>query len=190
MEMKKKYELMAIISSQITDHEIEKRLVGLRELLGDIAYEELWGMRPFAYRIKNQEKGYYVVWNFMVEPEAIHELEKTLKLYPDLLRFLISSVPEEYSPMTLKEIEAGLEALRKQKTEKRTSGGRPMPGKAKPEKSEPVKKATPKAEPEAPAPKTSPQESTPSATEEEKPKKTKTLDEKLKDILSDDDLGL
>lgn len=186
MEMKKKYELMAIISSQITDHEIEKRLGGLRELLGDIGYEELWGMRPFAYRINKQEKGYYVVWNFMAETESIHELEKTLKLYPDLLRFLITSVPEEYKPITLKEIEAGLEALKKQKADKRSSGGRPMPGKPKPEKAEPAKKTA--SEPRAP--KAAAQETPAAETEETKAKKTKTLDEKLKDILSDDDLGL
>lgn len=178
---------MAIISSQITDHEIEKRLSGLRELLGDIGYEELWGMRPFAYRIKNQDKGYYAVWNFMAETESIHELEKTLKLYPDLLRYLITSVPEEYTPITLKEIEAGLEALKKQKADKRSSGGRPMPGKPKPEKAEPAKKAVTKTAAE-PSTSKAPAEETPA--EETKVKKTKTLDEKLKDILSDDDLGL
>jgi len=120
MKMKQKYELMIIISSQITDPEIEKRVKELKSRLGDeIVYEEIWGMRDFAYPIQKQPKGYYVVWNFMMTAKEIKAFEDSLKLFPDLLRYLILQVPEEYTPMKLKDIEAGLEALRQEKAEKR-----------------------------------------------------------------------
>ena len=202
MEMKK-YELMAILNSQITQNEIDKRLKELKGLLGEISFEELWGIRAFAYPIKGQEKGYYAVWNFLMDQEGVQELEKTLKLFPDLLRFLILQVPENYAPLKLQEIEAGVEQIRQDKAEKR-GGGRtasdkrkddekkthteekkmPAPAPTSPEKKEPEpepkKKEAEKPEAAAPA----------EEKKDEDGKKTRSFDEKLDDILSNDDLGL
>jgi|CXWL01.1.fsa_nt_gi small subunit ribosomal protein S6 len=202
MKMNHKYELMAIISSRITDGEITKRIKGLKELLGsEVVFEELWGMRSFAFAISKQDKGYYAVWNFMANADLVQDLEKHLKLYPDLLRFLLVRVPDEYKPMTLEKIEAGLEELRKQKAEKR--GGRagntpqrpagdlrpdmkaptaaPIPPQTVTQKAEaPIAAAKPAAEAEA----------SPEVTPEDKEKKARAFDKKLEDILSNDDLGL
>jgi small subunit ribosomal protein S6 len=195
MEMKKKYELMVILNSRIANSEIEKRLAELRTLLAEISFEELWGNRPFAYPIKGHEQGYYAVWNFMHSPEDVQELEKTLQLFPDLIRFLVLQVPENYAPITLKEIEEGLDELRKQKAEKRGSVRN-----AADKRKDDEKKASPeapKAPEAAPAPKVvakaAPAPAEEKATEEksseEKPSK-KSFDQKLEDILSNDDLGL
>lgn len=178
---------MVIINSRITSSETEKRLADLRELLGEITYEELWGNRPFAYPIKGHENGYYAVWNFLFDPQGVLELERSLGLFPDLVRFLVLQVPENYTPITLKEIEAGLDQLRKEKAEKR-GGVRNAADKRKDD--EKAKKAS-----EAPRAKTeekaSIEEKAPveeKASEEKAPKKS--FDQKLEDILSNDDLGL
>ena len=196
MKMKHKYELMAIISSRISDGEIDKRVKGLKELLEEVVFEELWGMRPFAYPMKTQDKGYYAVWNFMAGAEAVQELEKTLKLYPDLLRFLLVRVPDEYQPMTLAQIDAGLELLRKQKADKRGGGARstmPKPAHTEAKMAAPVaahKPASVEAKP-APEPTTPTVEEKPvEMSKEDKEKKSKAFHQKLEDILSNDDLGL
>jgi len=183
----KKYELMVILSSRITQGEIEKRLKELKELLSEISYEELWGTRPFAYPIKGHEQGYYAVWNFTMDPEEVKDLEKTLQLFPDLVRHLIVQVPENYTPITLKEIEAGLEEIKKQKAEKRGGmrGGKPK-GKEEEKKAAPERK---KATEAAPAEKSAP-ESEEKTTSEDKKKPSRSFDQKLEDILSNDDLGL
>lgn len=193
--MKKKYELMVIISAEISDADIEKRLQGLKELLGEIVYEELWGMRPFAYKIKKQDKGYYAVWNFMKLPDEIHELEQNLQLYPDLLRFLLMHVPADYTPISLKAVEEGLEKLKKEKAEKR--GGKGLSKKESKELKEEkapkiaAKELSPAPPPPAAVPVTPAEPKAEEKKEEKKPeKKEKTFDEKLSDILSDDDLGL
>ncbi|MDP2691959.1 MAG: 30S ribosomal protein S6 [bacterium] len=209
MEMKKKYELMVIISSTIADPEIKERLKGLKEQLGkEIVFEEIWGMRDFAYPIKNQRKGYYAVWNFLVDGEEIKELEENLKLYPNLVRHLIMQVPDDYKPFTLKELETEMDKLRKEKAEKR--GGKKRPKKAeekrvskattekKLEEAIPEKEIRAKKEPEAAAPeKLKPTESPKmvepakeSPQEEKKAAKGSSLDERLDAILSDKDLGL
>lgn len=213
---KKKYEMMVIISSLITDEEIQQRLKGIKDLLGtEIVYEELWGFRPFAYPIKKQEKGYYAVWNFMSDTESIKELEEALKLYPDLLRYLAIKVPEEYKPIPLAEIEAGLEKLRKEKAEKRGQTKTASQRRGEKEKEKEKEKSdekpageikeTKKPQPETGEPKPQAKAATSEDStakkeveetaekkevKEEKPEKEKTLDEKLDAILSDKDLGL
>lgn len=194
MKMKQKYELMAIISSTLTDPEIQERLKGLKQRLGEeVVFEEIWGMRDFAYPIKGQRKGYYVVWNFMMTAEEVKAFEEGLKLYPGLVRFLIVKVPENYTPTPLKEIEAGLEALAKEKAEKRA--GRKKTKKAAPKKEDkPAEKTEEK--PAAVEEKPAAEEKAAEPAKEEAPaekaedKKDKSLDEKLDDILSDEDLGL
>lgn len=205
----KKYEIMVIISSSITDEEIQQRLKDIKGLLGsDIVYEEMWGMRPFAFPIKKQTKGYYAVWNFMSNVEAVKELEDTFKLYPDLLRYLILKVPEDYQPITLPKIEAGLEKLTQEKAEKRGQTKTSVQRRDEKAKEPTPAELTPKAEAK-PAPSVAEgkeEEKTPATEEkappaekaeekaekkpEKKPEKAKTLDEKLDDILSDADLGL
>jgi len=113
------YELMVIISSLIPDGEIPKAINGLKELLGEIVYEEVWGMRELAYSMRGMKQGYYVVWNFMAHAEGVRDLEKALDLYPNLVRHLILKVPADSTPMSLVDIETGLEQLRQEKTEKR-----------------------------------------------------------------------
>ncbi len=179
--------MMAIIDSRATDKEIEAAASGLRKLLGEISYEEIWGMREFAYPIKNRDKGHYIVWNFHADAETIRELEETLKLYPHLLRFLIMKVPEDYSPITLKEIEAGMDELRAEKAEKRGSVRNAMQkrdAKAKEASSPAPAPAAKKAAPEKEADKKDADKA------EAKKDDKKSLDQKLDDILSDSDLGL
>lgn len=177
-----KYEMMAIISATLSEEQIKKELKALKALLGDdVVYEEIWGMRDFAYPIKGQTKGYYVVWNFMLDAQTVKSMEATIKLMPNIVRYLVMKVPANYKPITLKEMEAGMEALREEKAEKRgkRSTGQKRTAKKAPEKAEAKDKSD---------------EAAPAAKEEKKAVKEedskKSLDEKLDDILSDADLGL
>lgn len=181
--------MMVIMNSQVTDGEIEKGLAGIKELLGEVVYEEIWGMRPFAYPIQGQTKGYYAVWNFIADTEQIKKLEEELNLFPNLVRHLIMKVPEDYTPMKLADIEAGVAEITKAKaerrgdirtaTEKREDDAK-KPKTAIPDTPNKKRKEEPKKE-EKPAPKTA----------EEKAEEKKSLDEKLEALINDDvDLGL
>jgi len=191
MEMKK-YELMVIINSRITQKEIDSRIKELKELLQEISFEELWGVRPFAYPIKGHEQGYYAVWNFMMDPTAIKDLEKTLHLFPDLVRYLVVQVPENYKSITLQEIDAGLDQLRKDKAEKRGSVRTAQDKRKDDEKKAPAEAKRPEAPvvPAAAKPAEVKDEKAAPAEEKKDEKGKKSFDEKLNDILSDDDLGL
>ena len=50
---------------------------------------DLWGARDLAYPIKKQTKGYYVHFEFETEPKVVVDLDKSLKVEENILRFLL-----------------------------------------------------------------------------------------------------
>lgn len=48
-----------------------------------------WGRKRLAFEIAKQHEGYYVVVDFTAEPTVIVELERTLHLADEVLRFKV-----------------------------------------------------------------------------------------------------
>ena len=86
---------------------------------GEIYHEDVWGIREFAYTIKKHDEGFYIVLNFKVEGNKIHELEKELNLNQKVIRYLISKTPKHYEIKTLEDYQAiaAKEAAEKEKEE-------------------------------------------------------------------------
>ncbi len=53
----------------------------------NLEVEEM-GKKKLAYEIKKKTEGYYVVINFMAEPEAIRELERYYRITDEIMKFL------------------------------------------------------------------------------------------------------
>lgn len=51
--------------------------------------EDLWGVRDLAYPIKKQTQGFYVHFELEADPKIIKDIDKTLKVEEDILRYLI-----------------------------------------------------------------------------------------------------
>jgi small subunit ribosomal protein S6 len=87
------YEIVYIFKSGFMPEEIEQRLEKYHDVLtsdgGEITAVEQWGKRQLAYPIRKESNGYYVIAQFTVEPVALPEFERRLKLDEDLLRHLI-----------------------------------------------------------------------------------------------------
>jgi small subunit ribosomal protein S6 len=56
---------------------------------GEVGKVDRWGRRRLAYEIAKQSEGYYVVVAFMAEPSVIAELERSLHLADEVLRFKV-----------------------------------------------------------------------------------------------------
>ena len=56
---------------------------------GEVGKVDRWGRRRLAYEIARQNEGYYVVAEFTADPAAITELERTLHLADEVLRFKV-----------------------------------------------------------------------------------------------------
>ena len=87
------YEIMFILSTQLTDEEkqagvefVEKTLTagGAPEVK-----TEIWGDRKLAYPIKKKENGYYVLTTFQADGTQFTEIEAKLNINESLLKYMI-----------------------------------------------------------------------------------------------------
>jgi small subunit ribosomal protein S6 len=56
---------------------------------GEVGKIDRWGRRRLAFEIAKQSEGYYLVVEFTAEPAVIAELERTLHLVDDVIRFKV-----------------------------------------------------------------------------------------------------
>ena len=61
---------------------------------GEVTKTEYWGLRSLAYRIRKNRKGHYVHLNVRATADTVAELERTLRLNEDVIRFLTVQVEE------------------------------------------------------------------------------------------------
>ncbi|MHA1600445.1 MAG: 30S ribosomal protein S6 [Alphaproteobacteria bacterium] len=61
---------------------------------GQVGKKEMWGLRNLAYRIKKNRKGHYILLNLDAPAAAVHEMERTMRLNEDVLRYLTVRVAE------------------------------------------------------------------------------------------------
>ena len=55
---------------------------------GEVKKREYWGLRNLAYRMKKNRKGHYMLLNIAAPPAAVAELERTMRINEDVLRYL------------------------------------------------------------------------------------------------------
>jgi small subunit ribosomal protein S6 len=61
---------------------------------GEVKKRENWGLRNLAFRIKKNRKGHYVLFNLDAPPAAVAEMERTMRLNEDVLRYLTIRVEQ------------------------------------------------------------------------------------------------
>jgi small subunit ribosomal protein S6 len=101
----KKYELMVILNPDIGQDQLTKEIDEIKEMLAakkgakaEIFFEDVWGLRDMSYRIKKHERGFYAIFNFIMDPTLLRELDSNLRLEPNILRHMIVTLPFGYDP--------------------------------------------------------------------------------------------
>ena len=90
----KKYELMYILKANLDEAALMSEKEALSRILTDngaqITKVTDWGLKDFAYEIKKERKGYYVILNFETETNnAVNEFRRIVALDNNVIRFLI-----------------------------------------------------------------------------------------------------
>lgn len=82
------YEMLTIFSPDIEDPKVEAEKVEevVRSLGGTIGQTDVWGKRALAYPIQKKSEGYYVLFNFELEPAQTFELRRVLGLRQNVFR--------------------------------------------------------------------------------------------------------
>jgi len=100
------YENVFIARQDISGAQVDQLADGFTQLIaeqgGQVKKREYWGLRNLAYRMNKNRKGHYILFNIEAPPAAIAELERTMRINEDVLRYLtlrIEKVDEGPSPI-------------------------------------------------------------------------------------------
>lgn len=93
-----RYELVFIVHPDRTDEEARKVLDRVKEVVtregGEVLKVEEWGKRKLAYEIKKQSKGTYFLLHYHGTGAILSEVERTLRISDDVLKYLTVVVDE------------------------------------------------------------------------------------------------
>ncbi len=90
------YELVYIISPEISDDILETRVNGVTQFItgrdGVVAGVEKWGKKKLSYPVKHFLEGNYVLTKFKMSPARCKELEANLRISEEIIRHLLVKV--------------------------------------------------------------------------------------------------
>ena len=90
------YELAFIIQPNVDDEgvtgAVEKVTQFVQTVSGEVTSVNVWGRRNLAYPIDNHREGIYVLVQAKLPPSSLPELEGTLKLSEEIIRYLLVKV--------------------------------------------------------------------------------------------------
>lgn len=92
--MKRPYELTFIVRVDPNEEVMNEAVEQVKAWVeadehGTVTKIDRWGRRKLAYEINNQREGYYVLFEAEIAAQGLPELERNLKLSPNILRYLL-----------------------------------------------------------------------------------------------------
>jgi small subunit ribosomal protein S6 len=94
----RRYETLIVLHPDLPEAQIRETIDRIKRLIegngGEWHAGNEWGMRDLAYDIRKLSRGYYVVVEYTAKPEVTRELERTLKIGDEFLRFISVAVNE------------------------------------------------------------------------------------------------
>ncbi|NCC21238.1 MAG: 30S ribosomal protein S6 [Alphaproteobacteria bacterium] len=92
------YETVFIARQELSTQQVEELKEKCTQVITDrggrVIKTEDWGLRSLAFRIKKNRKGHYVLIESDAPAEAVHELERQMRLNEDVLRFMTIKLKE------------------------------------------------------------------------------------------------
>jgi len=87
------YELGFILQPEVNEEQTRAVLDRVEQVVanhsGQIVRVNQWGRRRLAYPIQHNRDGFYVFIDMILTPETVIELDRTLKVSEDVLRYMI-----------------------------------------------------------------------------------------------------
>ena len=92
------YETVFIARQDITSVQVEELVESFEKTIVDgggiVPKKESWGLKTLAYKIKKNRKGHYTLLNISAPAEAVHEMERQMRINEDVLRYMSIRVNE------------------------------------------------------------------------------------------------
>jgi small subunit ribosomal protein S6 len=113
----REYELIYLIQPDATPERQKEIHSRVDEIVaqqgGMLLLRDDWGKRKLAYEIQKFQKAQYVLLSYLGEGKIVDELERALRLDPDVVRFLTVKVQDE-----VKDIESRITEARAEEAER------------------------------------------------------------------------
>jgi len=91
--VRRDYELGFILNPEVSEEQISAILERIEKIVnnydGQVVKVNQWGRRRLAYPIEHHRDGYYVFIDMILTPEAVLELDRTLKVSEEVMRHLV-----------------------------------------------------------------------------------------------------
>ncbi len=92
------YETVFIARQDLSDAQVKAITEGAEKIIkdakGKITKTENWGLRTLAYKINKNKKGHYVLIETDTPAPAMLEVERTLRLNEDVIRYMTIRLDE------------------------------------------------------------------------------------------------
>ena len=86
------YENLVIVKPTLTEEEIKNTITAVEDVItsngGEISARDAMGIRKLAYPIAKNERGFFYVIYYTIEPATISEIERRFRINEELLRFV------------------------------------------------------------------------------------------------------
>lgn len=176
------YEFCVLYPVNLSQKEEQILLKGIDEIFAEAegrqVAKDAWGRRGLAYPIKKQTEGNFLILYYEMNPQKLKEVDKQLRILPNILRHLMVKPPKGYQLVKFSE------AFEQWQKDKVTA----VETKRKEEETKLQRKVVEKAKRDA-------KRTEVKKTEVKKKEATSTLEEadlskKLDELISDDSIGL
>jgi small subunit ribosomal protein S6 len=92
------YENVFIARQDISGTQVDALADSFTQLVadngGEVKKREYWGLRNLAFRMRKNRKGHYVLLNLSAPAAAVAELERTMRINEDVIRYMTIRVDE------------------------------------------------------------------------------------------------
>ncbi|HWH35761.1 MAG TPA: 30S ribosomal protein S6 [Acidimicrobiales bacterium] len=92
------YEAMVILDASMEESAVQGVINRTSELLepsgSQLTRADKWGKRRFAYEIDHRSEGYYLLLELALHPDAVAEIDRSLRLTDGVVRHKIVRLPE------------------------------------------------------------------------------------------------
>ena len=103
------YETVLILNPVLSEDQVKDSMEKFKTLLSSFKAEliasELWGLKKMKYSIQNRKTGFYILFEFQLDPVKIMDLEVELKRDERVMRFLTVKLDKHAQEYAVKRIE-------------------------------------------------------------------------------------
>ena len=101
----RRFETLFIVTPNSSEEELKAVAEKFRGVVtgmkGTVASYDEQGMKKLAYRVKKQNKGYYVLMDYFGQADIVAELERNLRLDERILKYLTVKLADQVDPSTV-----------------------------------------------------------------------------------------